>query len=285
TEFNNLISKLMNSANDLGDASQSLSVIAAQTNTGLNKQTIEIQTVVSAIEQMSLTVKEVEGNTVNASNATSQASEMVNQASNMIDDTISLIDDTSVQIDQATQVVDELKQGSAEISKVLNVITNISDQTNLLALNAAIEAARAGEAGLGFAVVANEVRTLAHNTQDSTIEIQKIIETLQQLAESAANSMALGKEVTRQTISSAAQTGENLQNIVKHVLQIDEMTGQIASATTEQTAVADEVARAMLNISSVSQETELASKQTQIESLNVKALSDTVDLSIARFSV
>ncbi len=247
SEFHSLVEKLVGSSQNLTTASESLSVIAGQTNRGVSKQSEEIQTVVSAIEQMSLTVKEVEGNTVNASNTTAEARDMIHEASRMVVDTMGLIDNASQKIDHASLVVDELKQGSTEIAEVLNVITGISDQTNLLALNAAIEAARAGEAGRGFAVVADEA--------------------------------------AKQTIESAAKTDENLKLVVRHVLQINDMTGQIASATTEQAAVSEEVARAMVSISDISVETGQASEQTRTESLNVKSLSESVDQSVARFAI
>ena len=285
SEFHSLVEKLVGSSQNLTTASESLSVIAGQTNRGVSKQSEEIQTVVSAIEQMSLTVKEVEGNTVNASNTTAEARDMIHEASRMVVDTMGLIDNASQKIDHASLVVDELKQGSTEIAEVLNVITGISDQTNLLALNAAIEAARAGEAGRGFAVVADEVRSLAHSTQNSTVEIQKIIEKLQSLSQTAADSMSAGKEAAKQTIESAAKTDENLKLVVRHVLQINDMTGQIASATTEQAAVSEEVARAMVSISDISVETGQASEQTRTESLNVKSLSEGVDESVARFAI
>ncbi|PKF60690.1 hypothetical protein CW745_14270 [Psychromonas sp. psych-6C06] len=285
TEFHALLTKLSNSSTDLTTASDSLSVIAQQTNRGVNKQTQEIQTVVSAIEQMSLTVKEVEGNTLTASNTTQETSDMISDASLMVAETMQLVDNASGKIDHAGQVVEELKEGSSEIAKVLSVITAISDQTNLLALNAAIEAARAGEAGRGFAVVADEVRSLAHSTQNSTVEIQKIIEKLQSLSQTASQSMTEGKVAAKQTSEAAINTDEKLKLVVQHVAHINDMTGQIASATTEQAAVADEVARAMVSISDISVETEQASEQTKVESLNVKSLSEDVDRRIERFTI
>lgn len=285
SEFHNLLTELSGSSTELTLASDSLSAIALQTNRGVNKQTDEIQTVVSAIEEMSLTVKEVENNTLTAATTTQEASHMINDASLMVAETMALADNAAEKIDHAGLVVDELKEGSAEIAEVLNVITSISDQTNLLALNAAIEAARAGEAGRGFAVVADEVRSLAHSTQNSTVEIQKIIEKLQLLSKTASQSMSAGKEAAKETIEAAANTDEKLKLVVDHVAKINDMTGQIASATTEQAAVADEVARAMVSISDISKETEQASEQTKTESLTMKVLAEGVDTRIDRFTI
>lgn len=283
--FHQLLSSVSESSSSLNEASDSLSVIAQQTNRGVNKQSDEIQSVVSAIEEMSVTIREVETNTIEASTNTTDTMNMIYDTSNMVNSTISCVQNASTQIENAVNVVNELKVGSNDIAEVLNVITGISDQTNLLALNAAIEAARAGEAGRGFAVVADEVRSLAKSTQESTIEIQKIIEKLQSLSETAAVAMNNGQQAALETVESVNKTGDTLKAVVEHVHAVNHMMSQIATATTEQSAVSDEVARAMVSINDISVETASASKETRKQSLQLKCLVQNVEENMAKFKV
>lgn len=281
--FNQLITSLGLSSQSINGASENLSVIAEQTSRGVNKQTEEIQSVVSAIEEMSMTIREVEANTLDVSESTQDTMGMLSNTSQMIGSTISCVTNASKQIENAVDVVEELKVGSSEIAEVLNVITGISDQTNLLALNAAIEAARAGEAGRGFAVVADEVRSLARSTQESTVEIQKIIEKLQTLSETAASAMHEGQQAASETVESAKQTGDTLKEVVDHVEGVNHKMSQIATATTEQSAVSDEVARAMMSINDVSVETGEASDETRAQSNNLTTLVEQLKESMGRF--
>ena len=281
--FNDLIGSLHSSSSSLNSSSESLSVIAQQTNRGMAKQTEEIDSVVSAIEEMSMTIREVESNTIDAATSTTEANRMVMDTSNLVSDTIALVNNASTQIGSAVKVVNELKIGSDEIAEVLSVITSISDQTNLLALNAAIEAARAGDAGRGFAVVADEVRSLAHSTQQSTVKIQTIIDKLQSLSLTADNAMQDGQKATLETVNAVNQIGENLKLVVEHVEKVNSMTTQIATATTEQAAVSEEVARAMVNITDVSAETRIASEETRTQSLYVKSLAEGVENDMSKF--
>jgi len=283
--FNELIRSLSVSSNSLNTSSESLSVIAEQTNRGMTKQTEEIDSVVSAIEEMSMTIREVESNTIDVSAATTQANQMVFETSAIVKNTISLVNNASSQIEASAKVVNELKSGSDEIAEVLSVITSISDQTNLLALNAAIEAARAGDAGRGFAVVADEVRSLAYSTQESTVKIQSIIEKLQSLSLTATNAMKGGQQATLETVTAVNQAGENLTSVVEQVEKINTMTSHIATAATEQSAVSEEVARAMVNISEVSAETRTASEETREQSLHVKSLAEGVETEVSHFKV
>ncbi len=283
--FQALLKELTSSLDKLNLSADDLAVIAEQTNTGVQSQTLEIETVVSAVEQMTLAVKEVEGSTFQASEATTYSNSVVNEASTMIEETIDAINQVAEQVEGAVKVVHELAAGSSEIGEVLNVISGISEQTNLLALNAAIEAARAGEAGRGFAVVADEVRSLAHSTKGSTIEIQQMIEKLQDLAKSATRVMEAGRNSARESVIAAGKTGENLKQVVIQVEKVNDMNRQIASATTEQAAVAEEVSRAMINISAISQQTGDGSHQTLGNSDNVKSLAQGVNKQVAAFIV
>lgn len=283
--FQGFLKQVSSSLDDLQQSSDSLSSIAEQTDKGVQKQMLDVESVVSAVEQMTLAVKEVEQSTAQASQATQQTNEVVTQASSLINDTLDSINLVSEQVESAASVVTELEQGSSEIGEVLNVISGISEQTNLLALNAAIEAARAGEAGRGFAVVADEVRSLAHSTKNSTIEIQQMIEKLQTSANSAATVMEKGREAAKHSVIAAGKTGDNLAQVVKEVALVNDMNNQIASATTEQAAVAEEVSRSMVNISQVSQETGTGSQETLQTGHKVKQLADDVAADIAKFTV
>ncbi|MCE2594398.1 methyl-accepting chemotaxis protein [Motilimonas cestriensis] len=283
--FQGLLRSVQSSLSALNLSADELAVIANQTNTGVQKQMLDVDTVVSAVEQMTLAVKEVEASTAQASEATSETNNVVREASLLINETLDSINQVSSQVEHAVTVVNELEAGSSEIGEVLNVISGISEQTNLLALNAAIEAARAGEAGRGFAVVADEVRSLAHSTKDSTIEIQKMIEKLQSLAKGAARAMEQGRNTARESVVAAGKTGDNLNVVVKQVERVNDMNHQIASATTEQAAVAEEVARSMVNISVISSQTGEGSRETLANSSKVKALSDDVTKQISAFKV
>ncbi len=283
--FQALLKTVSQSLTTLNVSADELAVIANQTNTGVQKQMCDVESVVSAVEQMTLAVKEVEASTAHASEATSETNNVVREASYLINETLDSINQVSNQVEHAVKVVNELEAGSSEIGEVLNVISGISEQTNLLALNAAIEAARAGEAGRGFAVVADEVRSLAHSTKNSTIEIQKMIEKLQSLAKSAALAMEQGRETARESVAAAGKTGDNLNLVVKQVERVNDMNHQIASSTTEQAAVAEDVARAMVNISVISTQTGEGSQETLANSSKVKQLADEVTKQISAFKV
>ena len=283
--FQSLLKSVQGTLANLNTSADELAVIANQTNVGVQKQMLDVDTVVSAVEQMTLAVKEVEASTTAASEATSETNDVVREASHLINVTLDSINQVSNQVEHAVKVVNELEAGSSEIGEVLNVISGISEQTNLLALNAAIEAARAGEAGRGFAVVADEVRSLAHSTKKSTVEIQKMIERLQSLAKSAAQAMEEGRDTARESVVAAGKTGDNLNIVVKQVERVNDMNHQIASATTEQAAVAEEVARSMVNISVISTQTGEGSQETLANSSKVKSLSDDVTQQISVFKV
>jgi methyl-accepting chemotaxis protein len=223
----------------------------------------EIDQVATAVNEMSATVQEVAQNAASAADATANADIESKQGRAIVHDTIKAIENVSNEIQSTTSIVQELKTDSEKIGTVIDVISGIAEQTNLLALNAAIEAARAGEQGRGFAVVADEVRTLANRTQQSTNEIQAMIETLQGASSKAADAMNHAVEQTENCVELAAKAGASLEAIDKAVDEIAAMSQQIATAAEEQSAVAEEINKSIININSVSENTSRAAEETE----------------------
>ncbi len=238
--------------------------IVEQTNRDVQQQYSETEMVATAMNQMTATVHEVASNTAAAADSATDADKEVNEGGKVVRETITMIEKLASEIRKGSDTISRLDSESSNIGTVLDVIKNIAEQTNLLALNAAIEAARAGEQGRGFAVVADEVRTLAQRTQESTREIQQMIENLQQGAREAVQVMNESRSQADASVAQAGHAGRSLDSIHNAVSTIHDMTTQIASAAEEQGAVADEINRNIINISQVVERT--AEGSTQISS-------------------
>ncbi len=204
--------------------------------------------VASAVTEMSQTVQEVAGNANNVASSAEQVGKASAEGMAIMDRTITAMNDLSGEVDNVSQAMARLEQDTAAIGSVLDVIRGIAEQTNLLALNAAIEAARAGEQGRGFAVVADEVRALASRTQDSTAEIQSMIETVQGGAASAAAAMRKGQERTLRTVDLAQASGRSLQEVSQAITHIKDMITHIATAAEEQTYATEEINKNVINV-------------------------------------
>lgn len=246
----------------LDDIASNTADVVSQTNQGISQQRSEIEQVATAMNQMSATVHEVAKNTEDASGAANQADELAGQgalaATHSITSIMSMVSDT----EEAANVIKQLASQSENIGSVLDVIRSIAEQTNLLALNAAIEAARAGEQGRGFAVVADEVRTLASRTHESTQEIQDMIENLQIEVHKAVDVILKAQNSANTNMDAVEELAESLAEISGAVQVITSMSHQIATAAEEQSSVSEEINRNIVNINLVADQTSGASEET-----------------------
>ncbi len=266
-------------------AGEELTRVASDNTQRVEVQKQETEQVATAITEMASTVKEVASSAESAAGAAREAQGEADAGRSVVNDTLGVIDTLAQEVEQAASVINRLEDDSEAIGTVLDVIRNIADQTNLLALNAAIEAARAGEQGRGFAVVAEEVRSLASRTQQSTQEIQDMIQRLQAGAQEAVEVMHAGVETTRDTVTSAKQAGDALGNIVGRVQVINDMNNQIASAAEEQTVVAAEIDRSVVHISDLSSETARVTGELAQSSQALAALGQELRELVGQFRV
>lgn len=283
--FMNLVKDILGSAGQLAAAAEELSAVTEQSNKGVMRQEGEINQVATAMNEMSATVTEVSKNAGNAATAAQEADERAKEGCDVVNTTVQTINNLASEVERTSEVIENLKGDSISIGTVLDVIRDIAEQTNLLALNAAIEAARAGEQGRGFAVVADEVRTLASRTQQSTREINDMIERLQNGANQAVTVMELGRAKAEESVEQAAKAGEALQAITGVVDNIKSMNMQIASAAEQQSATAEEINRNIVNISEVAQETAGGSQQTASASDELARLASDLQSQVGKFKV
>ncbi|MGR9116325.1 MAG: methyl-accepting chemotaxis protein [Gammaproteobacteria bacterium] len=280
-----VISQIHAASRQLGSATERVAAVSQQTQKNIDQQQQQTEQVATAMNEMSATVLEVARNAAQTAAKVDDGDTQVKTGSRELTDTIASITELSADIECAEQTVKALEQQSNTIGSVLDVIRSIAEQTNLLALNAAIEAARAGEQGRGFAVVAAEVRTLASRTQDSTAEIQKMIEKLQQGARQSAEAMSNSCNKAQKT-TQQAQTGQvALANITSLIAQINDMTAQIACAAEQQSAVAEEMNQNIYRIAEYAKDTVRGSQETTDCSKEMRTLSARLQTTIEMFKV
>ena len=267
--FNNL----QQSAANLDSASGELNTISTLMAQGAGEQFSRTDQVATAMHEMSATSQEVARHAGDAAHAADAADHAAQQGEAVMQSTIHSITAIRSEITSTAEVVRRLEGDSERIGKVLEVIRGIADQTNLLALNAAIEAARAGEAGRGFAVVADEVRTLAQRTAESTAEIHQIIDSVQTGAVNAVRAIESGQQRSEQGVEQVTEAGRMLQNITEAVEAIRDMNRQIATAAEEQTAVAEDISRNLTEITSIATTNQQHVERTQAASQNLHSLS------------
>ncbi|QKQ26052.1 methyl-accepting chemotaxis protein [Candidatus Reidiella endopervernicosa] len=280
-----MISQISDSSSHLTQSSELLQTITSETSHRVNQQQVETEQVANAMNEMSSMVQNVAHHAEQAAEAAKQADIDANKGHQVVNSTINSINTLASEVEKATTVINKLEADSENVGVVLDVIKGIAEQTNLLALNAAIEAARAGEQGRGFAVVADEVRTLASRTQESTQEIQEIIEHLQEGARNAAAAMQVGSNQTQTSVTQAGEAGAALASIASAVTNISEMTSQIANSSSEQERMSEEINNNVVNISDSAKETAISVQQTSESSNEMGQLTSKLESLIQRFKV
>jgi len=278
-----LIRHLRDAATQMAAASEEMSSISNQVSHTATGQSQQTSMVATAVHEMSAAVQEVAGNALGTANTASAASKEARQGSALVQANLQGIERLSQSVQQAADVIDRLHTQSDEIGNVLGVIQSIAEQTNLLALNAAIEAARAGEAGRGFAVVADEVRSLASNTQKATESIRGMIDALQSGAKQAVSAMQQSREQAKTSVEHARQSGEVLEHIASAIEGIADGNAQISTATEEQTAVANEISENISSLNDSIREVVNGAEQSSLASRDLAQLASGLQQQVGRF--
>ncbi|RRV22072.1 HAMP domain-containing methyl-accepting chemotaxis protein [Stutzerimonas nitrititolerans] len=280
-----LLLHVTDSTIQLASAAEELSAVTEQTSAGVSSQRQETDQVATAMNEMAATVHEVAQNAQEASSAAQRADSQAAHGSVVLQRALTQIGKLTDEVSLSTDAVNRLNEESVSISTVLTVINGIAEQTNLLALNAAIEAARAGEAGRGFAVVADEVRGLAQRTQESTAQIEQLIAGLQSRARGASDMMNASNTLAQDTVVLAREVETGLNDVVQTISLIQAMNMQIATAAEEQSSVAEEINRSVLNVRDVAEQSAAAVEETAASTAELARLGNELQSRVSFFKV
>lgn len=285
TQFQQLVQQVLQSVNQVTQEAESLAQASQHTSDGMMRQQAETDHVATAMNEMVATIQEVARHAAEAETAAQTTRTESENGDQILQENNRIIASLAEEVENAASVVASLESEAQSIALVIDVIKGIAEQTNLLALNAAIEAARAGEQGRGFAVVADEVRSLAQKTQESTQEIEEVIIRVQEGSRNAAKVMGLSQERAKAGLAQSAKTSEALAQVTHHVTLISDMNSQIAAAVEEQSATADEMNQSVVNIAEVTRDSTAASHQTAAASEELSQLSGELHGMVTRFKV
>ncbi|MCX4067127.1 methyl-accepting chemotaxis protein [Pseudomonas sp. S1Bt30] len=285
TNLRQTIRHIAGSATQLASAAEELSAVTEEASRGLQQQNDEIDQAATAVNEMTAAVEEVARNAVSTSEASHQSNQAAREGRDRVVQTVDAIQTMTHDVQSTAAMIEGLATQGRDIGKVLDVIRAIAEQTNLLALNAAIEAARAGEAGRGFAVVADEVRALAHRTAQSTQEIEKMVAGIQNGTGEAVQSMQQSNQRTQDTLEMARAAGVALEQITQSISLINERNLVIASASEEQAQVSREVDRNLVNIRDLASQSTSGANQTSAASHELSRLAVDLNAMVAKFVI
>ncbi len=284
-KIHHTVEQVVNSVAQVVESVHKLEDLSRQTTEEMTNQQQDTEQAATAATQMSATIQDVVKNATSTAESADDARHAATEGKQVVNESINSINKLAEEITHAAEVIQALESESENIGTILDVIQGIADQTNLLALNAAIEAARAGEQGRGFAVVADEVRTLAQRTRSSTTEIQKIIEKLQSGAENAVQVMGKGKQQVDISVEHVQQTNKSFESIADAITFISDMNTQIASATEEQSSVAEEISRNVANISYTGEQTVTHAQESSAATEKLSHLTDQLHNAVSHFKI
>jgi methyl-accepting chemotaxis protein len=285
SQLRDVMGEITSSTDELGTAAQQLTGVANRSSQQIVSQKQETDQVATAVSEMASTVHEVAKNASEAAAATTEASSAAENGKQIVQETINSINSLADNVQNARDVITILQKESQGIGSVLGVIRGIAEQTNLLALNAAIEAARAGESGRGFAVVADEVRTLASKTQQSTEEIQQMIEKLQSGSAAAVKAVEESQVSSKETVEQAGNAEQALKSITDSVKTITDMNTHIATAAEQQSVVAGMISNNVNNIVELSAEAEEVTSEVSVSVSKLTHLGETLRGLVHRFQL